>query len=113
MSLKEDQWLFTELVAKLIQQAYQMGYKLSLGEAWRSPEEAARLAAAGKGIKRSLHCERLAIDINLFRHGYYQPATKAYRDLGEWWEKQHAYCKWGGHFGDGNHFSFSRCPRRA
>jgi len=98
------------MVASLIQQAYALGYEVTLGEAWRSPEEAARLAKTGAGIAKSLHIERLAIDLNLFKDGVYLSSTAAHRPLGEWWEKQSPDCRWGGRFAraDGNHYEMRR-----
>jgi hypothetical protein len=107
MTLRERQSLFTVLVAKLIQHAYGLGYELSFGEAYRSPEEAARQAAKGTGIADSLHTQRLAIDLNLFKDGHYLSSTSAHKPLGEWWEAQHPMCRWGGRFRDGNHYSLT------
>ena len=64
MTLGEKQRLFTRLIGKLIEYAYGIGYELTFGDAYRSPEQAKLNAAAGKGIVNSLHCERLAIDLN-------------------------------------------------
>lgn len=113
MTLREKQSHFLRLVATLIQQADVFGYALTCGEAYRSPEEAARLAALGAGITRSLHTQRLAIDLNLFIDGVYQTTTEAYRPLGEWWERQDVLCRWGGRFRrpDGNHFSLTHGGR--
>lgn len=108
MTLRQKQSLFVSLVAELISFALVAGYELTFGEAYRSPEEAARLAKLGKGIKSSLHTSRLAIDFNLFRDGKYLSTTEAHRELGEWWEAQSTpeyTCAWGGRFGDGNHYS--------
>lgn len=84
------------------------GYELTLGEAWRPPETARLYEQQGKGISSSLHCARLAIDLNLFRRGQYLTDTESYRLAGEYWESLSVdgcrHC-WGGHFGDGNHFS--------
>ncbi len=114
MTLREKQSLFVRLVAGLLD--YASGYDryaLTFGETYRSPEEAARLAKAGKGIVASLHTSRLAIDLNLFIDGVYQPSTRAYLTLGEWWEAQHELCRWGGRFkrSDGNHFSLTHGGR--
>lgn len=106
MTLREKQSLFAKFVAFLILEAEYLGYAVTLGEAYRSPEEALRLAKAKKGIARSLHTQRLAIDLNLFKDGHYLSSTESHRPLGEWWEQQHAFCRWGGRFGDGNHYSF-------
>jgi hypothetical protein len=113
--------LFAEMSTELIRQAQMMGYQVTLGEAWR-PAEIALLpvrqyAQAGKGIIKSLHLERMAIDINLFRNGHYLSDTQDYRLLGEWWENQYVVgvrpC-WGGRFHarDGNHFSFEHEGRK-
>ena len=115
MTLRQKQSLFVLLVSSLISHASSLGYELTFGEAWRSPEEAARLDKLGKGIKTSLHTQRLAIDLNLFVDGAYQRSTEAHRPLGEWWEEQSldgATCCWGGRWGDGNHYSISHVGRK-
>ena len=89
-----------------------MGYEMTFGETWRSPQEAARLVKLGQGIKNSLHTQRLAIDINLFKNGKYLTSTESYRFLGEWWQTLHPLCRWGGDFGDGNHFSLEHEGRK-
>lgn len=111
MTLRQKQSLFAHHVAKLILHAYEMGYEVTLGDAYRSPEEAARQAKAGRGIATSLHTQRLAIDLNLFKDGHYLTSTEAHRPLGEWWEKQHELARWGGRFKDGNHYSFTHGGR--
>lgn len=111
LSLRQKQSIFVVLVARLINYATGLGYELTFGEALRSPEEAIRLARLGVGKKDSLHISKLAIDLNLFIDGKYQPSTLAHRQLGMWWEKQSRpplyVCCWGGHFNDGNHYSVS------
>jgi hypothetical protein len=98
---------FPPLVAALITKLYASGYECSFGEAWRTPQQAAIYAAEGKGIAHSEHCNRLAIDLNLFKDGVYQTDTAAFAELGAWWKLQHAAARWGGDFTrqDGNHFS--------
>jgi hypothetical protein len=109
VTLGERQRLFTRLVAKLIEHAYEMGYQLTFGEAFRTPEQAALNAKAGKGIAQSLHGMRLAIDLNLFRNGEYLTDSEAHRPLGEYWKTLHPDCCWGGDFSrpDGNHYSMT------
>ena len=111
MTLRQKQSLFAVLVAQLIQYATGMGYEVTFGETFRSPEEAARLAKLGKGIAQSQHTQRLAIDLNLFKDGVYLSSTEAHRPLGEWWERQHEFCRWGGRFKDGNHYSLTHGGR--
>lgn len=113
MTLREKQAIFAALAAGLIVEAFRQGFDVTLGEAYRSKEEADRLWKAGKGIRNSLHCSRLAIDLNLFRDGKYLTSSESYRPLGLWWERQHPLCRWGGTFAkpDGNHFSLEHGGR--
>ena len=106
MTLSEKQQLFTIMVANLIQWAETKGFRLTFGEAYRTPEQAALNARKGSGISNSLHTQRLAVDFNLFINGQYQTSTEAYTPLGEYWESLGGV--WGGRFKtrpDGNHFS--------
>ena len=105
MTLRERQSLFARLLSDLLRFAYDQGYELSLGEAWRSPTTAERMARQGRGIANSLHCDRLAIDLNLFKDGRWLTESEDHRELGEYWEGLHEDCRWGGRFGDGNHYS--------
>lgn len=111
MTLRQKQSLFVRLVARLLDRAHALGFEVTFGETYRSPEEAARLAKLGKGIAASLHTQKLAIDLNLFRDSRYLSSTEAHRPLGEWWEAQHELCRWGGRFGDGNHYSLTHGGR--
>jgi len=107
MSLRSKQSRFAHQVARLIQQAYTMGYEVTLGDAYRDPRVHGALGVKmGYGHPKSAHKQRLAIDLNLFRDGKFLEGTDAHRPLGEWWEKQDADARWGGRFNDGNHYSF-------
>lgn len=112
VTLGQKQRRFTLLVAKLIEYAYSQGYELSFGEAYRTPEQAAANAKSGKGIANSLHCDRLAIDLNLFKDGTYLTSSESHRPLGEFWESLDPNCAWGGRFGDGNHYSYMHGGRK-
>ncbi|HDT7441986.1 TPA: M15 family metallopeptidase, partial [Escherichia coli] len=96
MKLSEKQQLFAVMIADLIHWAQEHGYRLTFGEAYRTPEQAALNAKTGKGIRNSLHTLRLAVDFNLFINGKYQADTDAYRPLGEYWESIGG--TWGGRF---------------
>jgi hypothetical protein len=106
MTLGEKQRQFTLDVALLIIEAYRLGYELTFGEAYRTPEQAALNAKKGTGIAASLHTNRLAIDLNLFRNGKYLTDTESHRPLGEYWESLRPENRWGGRFTkpDGNHY---------
>jgi hypothetical protein len=103
--LAAAQYKFTRMVADLIIYAYAQGYTLSFAEAYRTPEQAALNAKKGTGSANSLHCRRLAVDLNVFRDGKYLSATPDLTPLGEYWESIGG--AWGGRFRDGNHFSLA------
>ncbi|MEI9788383.1 M15 family metallopeptidase [Moellerella wisconsensis] len=103
MTLSEKQSLFTVMIAQLINWADERGYRLTFGEAYRTPEQAALNAKANKGIKNSLHTQRLAVDFNLFINGKWMTSTSDHQPLGEYWESIGG--TWGGRFNDGNHYS--------
>ena len=112
MTLGEKQRKFTRMVADLIVWAYDNGFELTFGEAYRTPEQAALNAQSGAGISNSLHIKRLAVDMNLFIGGQYQPDSATYLPLGEKWESWGG--AWGGRFSkpDGNHFSLEHGGKR-
>ena len=104
-TLGQKQRRFAKLVPRLIDKAHELGFEVTLGDAYRDPR-----VHGGWGTKKSysasksVHKQRLAIDLNLFKNGVYQTSSEAHRPLGEWWEKQGG-C-WGGRWNDGNHYSF-------
>lgn len=110
MSLGEKQRRFTRMIADLIVYAYKNGYELTWGEAYRTPEQAAINAQKGTGITNSLHCDRLAVDFNLFKDGKYLTSTEDHLPLGEFWESIGG--TWGGRFNDGNHYSLAHNGRK-
>jgi hypothetical protein len=130
LTLGQKQEIFAGLLPDLITRAYEMGFRVRLKELYRAPEQAeynathcARCkkeevthAHAGHdfkpiGIRNSLHCSGLALDLVLFRDGKPLWATKHYRELGMYWEDLHSLTCWGGRFGDGMHFSITHGGR--
>jgi hypothetical protein len=106
MRLVEKQQLFAKLVGDLLTKAYDMGYQVTLGDAFRDPRLHGFMGQKqGYGHASSTHKARLAIDLNLFKDGEFLTGTEDHRPLGEWWKKQHQLCRWGGDFRDGNHYS--------
>ena len=112
-NLQIAQFQFIQNVAKLIEYIFDNNHLCTLGEAWRSKEQALLYAKQGKGIADSLHCKRLAIDLNLFdRNEKYLTDSKDYEQFGIYWESLHPDNRWGGRFKDkngnpkpdGNHF---------
>jgi hypothetical protein len=114
MTLGQKQRQFTRMIADLIIFAYDHGYELTFAEAYRTPEQAALNAKAGKGISTSLHLDRLAVDFNLFKGGVYLTQTEHHKPLGEYWKSLHRENAWGGDFSkpDGNHYSTSYGGRK-
>jgi hypothetical protein len=115
MSLSEKQQQFAILVAKLILWADEQGYAVTFGEAYRTPEQAALNAKKGSGIANSLHTQRLAIDLNLFKNGRYLSDSEDHKPLGDYWKSLGPECCWGGDFkpsADGNHYSISHEGRK-
>lgn len=108
MTLGEAQREFMHDVGRLIIWAYENGYELTGADLYRSRDAAVANAAAGSGIANSLHCDRLAIDLNLFIGGVYQSTSEAHRPLGDYWKSLRPGVNfWGGDFQkpDGNHYS--------
>ena len=99
MQMYQQQTKFAKDFAKLIQYILSKGLYLSLGEVYRTPEQAAIYAKQGKGIVDSLHIKRLAVDLNLFNsNGEYLINSKSYEDFGKYWESLDTQNRWGGYF---------------
>jgi len=96
------------LVPKLINKAHELGFELRGGDLYRDPRVFGNVGVKlGYGTANSCHKLKLAIDLNLFKEGKFLAATEDHQELGEWWEKQHELCRWGGRFKDGNHYSLN------
>lgn len=116
--LLSKQFLFNRYIPFLLLQAQKYGYEYVLGEVERSDATAELYARQGKGIRKSNHRLRLALDLYLYRDGIYLTNSTDYAILGSWWKSQHPLFRWGGDFKqinpktgnledapDGNHFS--------
>ena len=57
------------------------------------------------GVRNSVHGLGLAVDLNLFKDGQYLSMTDDHAQFGQWWEAQSPDHRWGGRWGDGNHYS--------
>lgn len=101
---------FATEAANLIKKAFQLGYQVTLGEAWRTPQQAQWDHDHDTGISHSLHTERLAIDLNFFKDGNLITDGSKLKDIGDWWKSLGPNYRWGGDFKtlpDGNHFSIT------
>lgn len=126
---REYAWCVVQLLVK----AHEMGYEYAFNEATRSDEQAEinaikqagreRVAellfkefpelakkilnnGANNGVRASVHGLRLALDVLLFKDGVYLSRSEDYKPLGDIWKGMHPLARWGGDWGDGNHFSF-------
>lgn len=107
-SLREQQSKFARMAADLIIKAYELGYEVTLGDAFRDPTLHGEFGVKkGYGAAKSFHKKRLAIDLNLFKDGKYLGSTEDHRQLGEWWESKGGSWggRWAGARADGNHYS--------
>ena len=66
------------MVAQLIQHADSLGYSMTYGHAWRSPE-------CTVGSEVSLHRDRLAVDLNLFKDGVWLKDGSGHDELHLFW----------------------------
>ena len=98
MSIYRQQVEFARAVPRLIDKALELGFEVTLGDAYRDPR-------CPYGSLSSKHRNRLAIDLNLFKDGKYLKETEDHAPLGEWWESIGGI--WGGHWDDGNHYEWS------
>lgn len=116
MKLLEQQQLFARLLPELLRAAFEMGFDVTLGEMWRTPEQAQLNAKKGIGISSSLHIKRLAVDLNLFKGDKLLTDSLDYAPLGAVWKALHPLARHGGDFKDsagrpkpdGCHFSLER-----
>lgn len=103
MGLRTTQSEFARRVPRLIDKAFELGFEVTLGDAYRDPR-------CPYGSKSSRHKIRLALDLNLFKdvdgdgNPDYLTSTEDHRPLGEWWESEGGI--WGGRFDDGNHYEW-------
>lgn len=108
MKLGEKQELFMRLLPRLIDKAHELGFEIRGGDLFRDPRVHGEMnVKQGYGAKNSCHKLKLAIDLNLFKGGVFLSTSEDHKELGEWWEKQHELCRWGGRFNDGNHYSLT------
>ena len=102
--LRDKQQKIVSMLADLIKFAESRGYQLTLGDAYRDARVHGEVGVkASYSSANSVHKQRLAIDLNLFKDGVYLSSTEDYEELGKYWENIGG--TWGGRFEDGNHFS--------
>lgn len=109
MSNISEQAAFLLDLTKLIHKATELGFVVTAGELFRTPEQQAIYVKTGRSkTMNSLHLQRRAVDLNFFVDGKltYDKATLA--PLGAFWESLHPLNSWGGNgvkLVDAPHFS--------
>lgn len=102
---------FARMLPSLINKAHELGYTVTLGDAYRDPRAFGQHGKkVGYSSANSCHKLRLAIDLNLFKDGVLLRETVNHLQLGIWWESQGG--TWGGRFDDGNHYSIEHMGSR-
>ncbi len=97
MSNVAEQAAFLLDVTRLINKATELGFVVTAGELYRTPEQQEIYVKTGRSrTMNSLHIQRRAVDLNFFLNGKltYDKATLA--PLGAYWESLHPLNSWGG-----------------
>jgi hypothetical protein len=111
VTLGQKQRKFVRMIADLIVWAYDNGYELTFGDAYRDPRLHGQMGwKVGYGAASSCHKIRLAVDFNLFKDGVFLETTEGHAPLGAEWERLGG--SWGGRFNDANHYSLEHEGRR-
>jgi peptidoglycan L-alanyl-D-glutamate endopeptidase CwlK len=100
VSLRQNQSIFAKQFAEFIVWLYSEGYEVTFGEAQRTEEMAdiyvkKGLSSAGR---KSLHLQKLAFDIFIFKNGDLLEDKNALKHIGEKWESIDSLNSWGGFF---------------
>lgn len=115
MSAIEGQAAFLKDVRKLLEKADELGYMVTMGEGFRTPEQQAIYVKTGRSkTAASEHLNRRAIDLNIFKEGKLC-GREQIKPLGDFWEGLSPLNRWGGnwrglvdagksHFVDAPHF---------
>lgn len=93
MSLSSRQIEFTYAIGKLIQAAYNLGYQLTFGDAYRDSRVHGGFGQTKPGSyssKNSVHKVRLAVDFNVFKNNILlegKEALEAHHAIHNEWDK--------------------------
>lgn len=104
MTLGDHQEKFSEDLVKLLLKAFELGYKIRLGEVQRPIEMQEIYIKTGRSkTMNSMHIKKCASDVHFLLNG-----TLCYpQELGDYWESLSPENQWGGNwksFKDAPHF---------
>lgn len=95
-------------VVKLITKATELGFVVTGGELYRTPEQQQIYVKTGRSTTmNSNHLRKCAIDLNFFLDGKLTYSVDVLKPLGDYWEALHEKNAWGGNwnsFKDVPHF---------
>jgi len=84
-------------VCLLINKATEMGFQVTAGELYRTPEQQQIYVKTGRSrTMNSLHLQRRAVDLNFFVNGNLCYDKDTLAPLGAYWESLHPLNSWGG-----------------
>lgn len=112
MSLLDKQKLFARLLGRLLIYINVQGYTVTMGEGYLG-DSINKPSEDTPHLREGTHFLRLGQDLNLFvDHEWARDAgrpewAEAWQKIGGWWKSQDELCRWGGDFGDLNHFSIT------
>lgn len=101
MNILSAQKIFSTRLCRFVLLLNSRNYEITFGEIWRSDETARLYEKLGKGISKSLHRQRLAADLNLFKAGKWLTEPEEYEEAGELWKQmssEYLTHFWGGDF---------------
>lgn len=97
MSNIKEQADFLLDVTRLIQKATELGFVITAGELYRTPEQQEIYVKTGRSkTMNSLHLQRRAVDLNFFWEGKLTYDKNILAPLGAYWESLHPLNSWGG-----------------
>ena len=97
MSNVREQASFLLDVCLLVNKATEMGFQVTAGELYRTPEQQQIHVRAGRSkTMNSLHLQRRAVDLNFFWQGKLCYDKTVLAPLGAYWESLHPLNSWGG-----------------
>lgn len=97
MSVVREQAAFLLDVCKLINKATELGFVVTAGELYRTPEQQQIYVKTGRSrTMNSLHLQRRAVDLNFFKDGKLTYDKNVLAPLGAYWESLDPLNSWGG-----------------
>jgi hypothetical protein len=98
--LKEaEQAEFLKDVARLIDKCFELGFVVTGGELFRTPEQQTIYLQRGLSkTSNSMHLKRCAIDLNFFKDGELIGKREPLIPVGEFWQSLNPKNRWGGNF---------------